>query len=306
MRRIVALFVVAMCIVSIGISHTFAQRLYLEANQIHININDTIHVQLVAEWLESLDQVRIAWIDAFTVLSQSQSTIMQSIDWKLQSSHTLAFTLQWNEQWTFVLGPAMITVAGDVLLSNTIELTIQWQKLFVGEAPVWWMTQIQDNQFEILQPWEKTWWLSLILWIVILVLLFFGVVYLLKTYIPTITYVLKNLTDNTQEKRDTSHQAVAQDQLHLDETSSYEDIFVRIRQYILWFIDGDWAQFKHISWVTISDLKSLLEKSDANLDERVETCQKIVTLLEEWLYIWKPINYRYVQELLDSLPLQNE
>jgi len=131
--------------------HTFALEASLDLDKKVSSINDylNLRLQISSDDLASIKQIKIAWLDNFEKLWQSQSQSSSSqiviINWKTQqktmTTVNLDLTLKPLKTWEFEIWPAIIDTWSWEIKTNTIKVKIDWTNIWiwnnnVGAPPV--------------------------------------------------------------------------------------------------------------------------------------------------------------------------
>lgn len=136
------------------ISNIFAFDANLQLDKNETDINDYVKLRLEIhsdEWWEIWIS-NIVWLENFEIISQSQSqsssTSMIVVDWKTESkiktSHNFDLTLKAKNKWDFILWPATLKKDNDEIITNSLELKVTWDNLFINnnhlniQTSSWW------------------------------------------------------------------------------------------------------------------------------------------------------------------------
>ena len=121
-------------IIPIFSSFVFAQDTVLSVNKNQFDINDPIHLTLNISGnnKQSISINEIKWLDKFEVVGKSQSQSFQSINWVVSSNISLNIQLIAKEKWHFILGPAIINDGNQTITTNSVEIDVNWTRIFMN------------------------------------------------------------------------------------------------------------------------------------------------------------------------------
>ena len=97
------------------------------------DIEDIIGLQVTITTDNIWDnQISIKWAEAFQIISKRQSQNRLNINGNKQSSITLSLWLLAEKKGVYTLWPVSISAWGEVVLSNTIEVEVVWERIMVN------------------------------------------------------------------------------------------------------------------------------------------------------------------------------
>ena len=104
----------------------FSASIELRSDTVNPGIGDifTVEITTFLERQEEIDDITIAGIENFSVFSHGQSEYIQVINWQTTKSNSLTLQLIPKDFWEFTLGPAITTLSGTALESNTIQISV--------------------------------------------------------------------------------------------------------------------------------------------------------------------------------------
>lgn len=124
------------------ILNSFAFEADLQIDKKETDINDYINLRVGVK-SDDKSQIWITdikWIENFDIINQSQSqsssTNVQIINWnaetKVETQLNLDITLKARNKWEYVLWPAILSDWSGELSTNTVQIKITWDDLFVN------------------------------------------------------------------------------------------------------------------------------------------------------------------------------
>ncbi len=135
--------------------NTFAFDANLQINKKNFDINDYINLKLEISSLESwaIQVKEIKWLENFEILWQSQSQSSSSqvviVNWKTKSETktilNLDLTLKSKTKWDFVIWPAILTDSKKEIETNSINIKISGNSLFLNNNHLKIKKQTKSN-----------------------------------------------------------------------------------------------------------------------------------------------------------------
>ena len=166
------------------------------------NIDDTIKLNLEVDASENwnFNLKNINWLDNFEIVWTSQSSSFININWKSKNQISFTYSLNAKKAWDYEIGPAIIINWTDEIKTNTVKVSITWEKVFINNSK-----PINNNIWnkidkEISFNWyNNSIWKSLIQIILIPVLIFISI-FILIWYL--IYYFTKKSLEKTQKNKE--------------------------------------------------------------------------------------------------------
>ncbi len=117
----------------------FSANIELRSDTVNPGIGDIFEVEITTflERQEEIDDITIVGIENFSVFSHGQSEYIQVINWQTTKSNSLTLQLIPKDFWEFTLGPAIATLSGATLESNTIQIS-------VGQTDTIWSSGVEE------------------------------------------------------------------------------------------------------------------------------------------------------------------
>ena len=112
---------------------------------INKNIELSIDVSWEINWWVWVDSLK--WIENFDVLSKSNSTNMNIINWVVSSKVSLNYILEAKKSWKYELWPAILKYWNKEIQTNKVNIEITWDKVYVNNSQ-----NINNNQQIITIP----------------------------------------------------------------------------------------------------------------------------------------------------------
>jgi len=108
----------------------------LASDKPHYDINENIDLTLTikADQQVQAGVVSIKWVEQFDVVSQSNWTNIENINWAVNVLNQLKILLSAKAAWEYVIWPAQTQVWSWLKESNTITISVSWEKMFIGNS----------------------------------------------------------------------------------------------------------------------------------------------------------------------------
>lgn len=133
----IALFWIVSVIVYLS-SLVYSQNvtLSLASDKPHYDINENIDLILTikADQQVNAGVVSIKWVDQFDIVSQSNWTNIENINWAVNVLNQLKISLSAKAAWEYVIWPAQTQIWSWIKESNTITISVSWEKMFIGNS----------------------------------------------------------------------------------------------------------------------------------------------------------------------------
>lgn len=170
------------------------------------NIDDTIKLQLEIDTTENWDfsLKDIKWLENFWVIAKSQSSSFINMNWNSKNQISFTYSLKANKAWDYEIGPAIIINWTDEIKTNTVKVSITWEKVFINNSKPTNNNIWNKIDKEISFNWDNnSIWKSLIQIILIPVLIFISIfisIFILIWYL--IYYFTKKSLEKTQKNKE--------------------------------------------------------------------------------------------------------
>lgn len=145
MRKLLFSIVVGIAFIA---NRSVAQTVQLQTSAPSVDINATFGVTVRMSNIE-WGNITIDGLEPFQVIGQSTSNSVQIINGVSTAETVLQLQVRPNETWVFTIGPARVSSAAGEQVSNTVEISVEWQQLF-------WVNSVSPLDSDQTDPWIDT------------------------------------------------------------------------------------------------------------------------------------------------------
>ena len=124
-----------------GLGFTFiywqSVNLNLQTDKTDYDIDETIKLILNIESDQQINAwiVQIDWIENFDSFGTANSTSIQNINWQVNMQNKVSFSLKAKQKWDYQIWPAQVQVWTWIVYSNSINIKVFGEKMFIGNKP---------------------------------------------------------------------------------------------------------------------------------------------------------------------------
>lgn len=133
-------FYITLIFISIFKVNALDADIKINTNSTDINDYIVLTISIDTSWWNDILVKEVKWLENFELINQTQSKKSSSsiviVNWQTKENtkviHNLVLTLKWKDKGNYVLWPAIVQEGGEEIITNSVEIEITWDRLFLN------------------------------------------------------------------------------------------------------------------------------------------------------------------------------